>query len=125
MPMPECKSKFHRYVEMSYHSRITESRLSPVAGDEEGMIMSKSTSHCGITIAIGAKETPLSHSVKPKVVAVHHHAYTYMWRKFRSKRTQPSQPTPRTNAPYNSTGIHAQRSACYNWAGLGAVRESN
>jgi hypothetical protein len=32
------------------------------------MIISKSTSHCGITIAIGAKETPLSHSVKPQVV---------------------------------------------------------
>jgi hypothetical protein len=53
---------------------------SPVTGDEEEMILPKSTSHCGITITTGAMEMPLSRSVKTQVVAVHHHVY--MWRQF-------------------------------------------
>jgi hypothetical protein len=47
--------------------------MSPVTGDEEEMMLPKSTSLCGITVTTGAKEMPLSRSVKTQVVAVHHH----------------------------------------------------
>jgi len=59
--------------DMSSHSRITDMAMSPLASDEEKIILPKSTSHCGITITTCAKEMPLPRSVKTQVVAVHHH----------------------------------------------------
>jgi hypothetical protein len=65
--------------------------MSPVTSDEEEMIMLKSTSHCGVTITIGAKEMPLTHSVKTLVVEVLHHLI--MWKKisFKKKPSHDSQ----------------------------------
>jgi hypothetical protein len=57
---------------MPSHSRITDMAMSPVASDEEKIILPKSTSHCDITVTTGAKEIPLFRSVKTQVVAVHH-----------------------------------------------------